>query len=182
MKNKKFSDYVRPCLPIMGLGLLIKFIGTVAELFMPSILSYMIDDIAPTGNVGMIFVFGGIMIVSAFIMLICNIVANRMASKVASRITRKLRHDCFKQTLNLSCEQMDRITAPTLISRLTSDTYNINQMLITVQRIGVRAPILVIGGVIVTFFLDRALTLILLFYLPFWITYAVKNKRTTSSN
>lgn len=164
--NKRFSDYVRPCLPIMGLGLLIKFTGTVAELFMPSILSYMIDDIAPTENVAMIFAFGGIMIISAFIMLICNIVANRMASKVASRITRKLRHDCFEQTLSLTCEQMDRITAPTLISRLTSDTYNINQMLISVQRIGVRAPILVIGGVIVTFFLDRALTLVLLAIMP----------------
>jgi len=150
----------------MGLGLLIKFIGTVAELFMPSILSYMIDDIAPTGNVGMIFIFGGIMIISAFIMLICNITANRMASKVSSRITRRLRHDCFEQTLSLSCEQMDRITAPTLISRLTSDTYNINQMLISIQRIGVRAPILIIGGVTVTFFLDRALTLILLSIMP----------------
>ncbi|MBQ9116519.1 MAG: ABC transporter ATP-binding protein [Clostridia bacterium] len=164
--NKKFSDYVRPCLPIMGLGLLIKFTGTVAELFMPSILSYMIDDIVPTGNVGMIFAFGGLMIVFAFVMLICNIVANRMASKVASRITRKLRHDCFEQTLALSCEQMDRITAPTLVSRLTSDTYNINQMLVSVQRIGVRAPILVIGGVTVTLFLDRALTLVLLSIMP----------------
>ena len=166
MKNKKFSDYVRPCLPIMGVGLLIKFIGTVAELFMPSILSYMIDDIAPTGNVGMIFVFGGIMIVSAFIMLVCNVVANRMASKVSCKITRKLRHDCFDQTLKLSCEQMDRITSPTLVSRLTSDTYNVNMMLNTIQRIGVRAPILVIGGVIVTFFLDRALTLVLVSIMP----------------
>ena len=166
MKNKKFSDYVRPCLPIMGLGLLIKFIGTVAELFMPSILSYMIDDIAPTGNVGMIFVFGGIMIVSAFIMLICNIVANRMASKVSCNVTRKLRHDCFEKTLALSCEQMDRITSPTLVSRLTSDTYNVNMMMNTIQRIGVRAPILVVGGVIVTFFLDRALTLVLLSIMP----------------
>ena len=166
MKNKKFSDYVRPCLPIMGLGLLIKFIGTVAELFMPSLLSYMIDDIAPTRDVGMMFIFGGIMILSAFIMLICNVVANRMASKVASRITEQLRHDSFEKTLNLSCEQMDRITAPTLVSRLTSDTYNVNQMLISVQRIGVRAPILVVGGVIVTFFLDRALTSVLLAIMP----------------
>ena len=166
MGNKRFSDYVRPCLPIMGLGLLIKFIGTVAELFMPSLLSYMIDDIAPTRNIGMMFLFGGIMILSAFVMLICNIVANRMASKVASRITRRLRYDAFDKTLNLTCEQMDRITAPTLISRLTSDTYNVNQMLITVQRIGVRAPILVVGGVIVTFFLDRALTMVLLAIMP----------------
>lgn len=150
----------------MGLGLLIKFIGTVAELFMPSILSYMIDDIAPTGNVGKIFLFGGIMIVSAFVMLVCNIVANRMASKVSCRITRKLRHDAFEKTLALSCEQMDRITSPTLVSRLTSDTYNINMMLNMIQRIGVRAPILVIGGVIVTFFLDMALTLVLLAIMP----------------
>ena len=166
MKNKKFSDYVRPCLPIMGVGLLIKFIGTVAELFMPSILSYMIDDIAPTGNVGMIFILGGIMVFSAFIMLVCNVVANRMASKVSCKITRKLRHDCFDQTLKLSCEQMDRITSPTLVSRLTSDTYNVNMMLNTIQRIGVRSPILVIGGVIVTFFLDRALTLVLVSIMP----------------
>ena len=150
----------------MGVGLLIKFIGTVAELFMPSLLSYMIDDIAPTRDVGMMFIFGGIMILSAFIMLICNVVANRMASKVASRITEQLRHDSFEKTLNLSCEQMDRITAPTLVSRLTSDTYNVNQMLISVQRIGVRAPILVVGGVIVTFFLDRALTSVLLAIMP----------------
>lgn len=169
--TKKFSDYVRPCIPIMGLGLLIKFLGTVAELFMPSILSYMIDDIAPTGNVSMIFVFGGIMVISAFMMLVCNVVANRMASKVSCKITRKLRHDCFDQTLKLSCEQMDRITSPTLVSRLTSDTYNVNMMLNTIQRIGVRAPILVIGGVTVTFFLDRALTLVLVAIMP--IVFAI---------
>ena len=133
---------------------------------MPSILSYMIDDIAPTGNVRMIFVFGGIMVVSAFIMLVCNVVANRMASKVSCKITRKLRHDCFDRTLKLSCEQMDRITSPTLVSRLTSDTYNVNMMLNTIQRIGVRSPILVIGGVTVTFFLDRALTLVLVSIMP----------------
>ncbi|MBR2461190.1 MAG: ABC transporter ATP-binding protein [Clostridia bacterium] len=171
MKEKRFIDYVMPNIPIMMLGLLIKFIGTISELFLPSILSYMIDDIAPTGDVGMMFIFGGVMIAASFIVLIANIVANRMASKVSSKITRKLRHDSFEKTLHLSCEQMDRITAPTLVSRLTSDTYNVNQMLISVQRIGVRAPILVIGGVVVTLFLDRALTVVLLAIMP--IVFAI---------
>lgn len=166
MENKRFSDYVRPFLPAMGLGLAIKFIGTVAELFIPSILSYMIDDIAPTKNVGKMFIFGGIMLVAAFTVLVANIVANRMASGVSCKITRNLRYDTFRKTLHLSCDQMDRITAPTLISRLTSDTYNVNMMLMMTQRIGVRAPILVIGGVVVTFFLDRALTLVLLAVMP----------------
>ena len=166
MNDKRFIDYVKPNIPIMLLGLLVKFIGTISELFIPSILSYMIDDIAPTRDVGMMFIFGGVMIFASFVVLIANIVANRMASKVSSKITRQLRHDAFDKTLHLSCEQMDRITAPTLISRLTSDTYNVNMMLISVQRIGVRAPILVIGGVVVTMFLDRALTLVLLAIMP----------------
>lgn len=168
--KKKVIDHVKPWIPLMILGISIKLVGAISELLLPYMLSYMIDEIAPTGKIPYMFVFGGLMAVAAAMAFICNIVANRIASKVSSRTTLTVRHDAFEKILHLSCEQMDRITAPTLVSRLTSDTYNVNMMLLSVQRIGVRAPTLVIGGLIITFFLDPVLSLVLLAMIPLAFT------------
>ena len=62
--------------------------------------------------------------------------------------------------------QTEELTIPSLISRLTSDTYNVHQMVDRMQRLGVRAPILLIGGIALTFSMEPVLTLVLLFILP----------------
>ena len=165
-ESKTVGKYVTPMIPIITLTFIVKFIGSVAELFLPSLLSIMVDDIAPTGNIPRMFLFGGIMLLCALTALICNIVANRRASKTGSMITKEIRHDLYDKTLSLSCKKTDEFTVPTLISRLTSDTYNVHNMLLMVQRLGVRAPILVIGGVIIAMFLDPILTLILVALMP----------------
>lgn len=164
--SKTFSGYVKPMMPIMTVTFVIKFLGSIAELFLPSLLSYMVDDIAPEKNVKKMILFGAIMLFCALVALICNIIANRRASKTASLITKEIRHDLYDKTLSLSCRKTDEFTVPTLISRLTSDTYNVHNMLLMVQRIGVRAPIMVIGGVIIAMFLDVTLTLILVALMP----------------
>ena len=165
-RPKTFGGYVKPKLLLMFGIMIIKFTGTFAELLLPSLLTHMVDDIAPRKAVGEMFIFGGIMIVCAVIALVCNVAANRSASKVASGITRQLRHDVYEKTISLSCEETDRFTVPTLISRLTSDTYNVHNMLLMAQRIGVRAPILAVGGVIMTSLLDPVLTLVLVGLMP----------------
>ena len=165
-KRKTFGAYVTPMMPIITATFIVKFIGSIAELFLPSLLSYMVDDIAPTKNVQKMFLYGGIMFFCALVALICNIFANRRASKTASIITKEIRHDLYEKTLSLSCKKTDEFTIPTLISRLTSDTYNVHNMLLMLQRIGVRAPIMVIGGVIIAMFLDVTLTLILVALMP----------------
>ena len=165
-KRKTFGAYVTPMMPIITATFVVKFIGSIAELFLPSLLSYMVDDIAPTKNVQKMFLYGGIMFFCALVALICNIFANRRASKTASIITKEIRHDLYEKTLSLSCKKTDEFTVPTLISRLTSDTYNVHNMLLMLQRIGVRAPIMVIGGVIIAMFLDVTLTLILVALMP----------------
>ncbi|MBE6610255.1 MAG: ABC transporter ATP-binding protein [Ruminococcaceae bacterium] len=166
VSTKSFGGYVKPQLLIMAGIMVIKFAGTFAELLLPSLLTHMVDDVAPRKAVGEMFIYGGVMLVCAVIALVCNVAANRSASKVASGITRQLRHDVYKKTISLSCEETDRFTVPTLISRLTSDTYNVHNMLLMVQRIGVRAPILAIGGVIMTATLDPVLTLVLVTLMP----------------
>lgn len=152
---------------MMSLGLAIKFLGTMMDLVIPSILAIIIDDYAKAGMEGKIYLYGGLMVLCAVISVASNIFANRLAAISSGRITKAIRHDLFSKISYLSAKQTDTFTIPSLISRLTSDTYNINQMLARTQRIGVRAPILLIGGIIITLTLDPVLTLILVGMLPF---------------
>lgn len=160
------SKYIRPYFPQMGAGFFIKFTGTVMDLFIPYILAYIIDTVIPTGQKGMIFWWGGGMIFCSFLAVSFNMIANRKASRVAADVIQKLRHDLFEKIMYLSNHQMDQFTKPSLISRMTSDTYDLQQMVARIQRMGVRAPILLIGGIFITFTLDYAMALVLVAVLP----------------
>jgi ATP-binding cassette subfamily B protein len=118
------------------------------------------------------------MILCAILGVTGNVAANRMASGVARDAARTLRHDLFEKISYLSCAQIDRITVPSLIARMSSDTYNIHRLISSMQRIGVRAPILLLGGILVTLTLDRFLTLVLIGVMPFAfvIVYLVSSK------
>ena len=163
---KKIAAYLRPYLGRMSLGLLIKFIGTIMDLLLPWILATTIDHVVPTKSIPAILLWGGMMVVCPVVALVANIVANRLASRVARDTTRRIRHDLFDKIVRLSCRQVDGFSVPSLEARLTSDTYNIHQMIGMMQRLGVRAPILLLGGVLVTLTLEPVLTLVLLAVLP----------------
>ena len=164
---KVILHYIKPFIPRMSVGISIKFIGAVMELLLPWILSYLIDDIVPLRDIGLILLWGGAMVLAAVAALVTNIVANRMAAWVAQHTTQALRHDLFEKISYLSCSHIDSYTIPSLESRLTSDTYNVHQMIGMIQRMGVRAPILLVGGILITLTLDPVLTLVLVCTLPF---------------
>lgn len=163
---KRLVGYLSPYGWRITLGTIIKFIGTVMDLFLPWILSYIIDEVIVKKAVGEILLWGALMIFCSIIAVAFNIIANRMASYVSGQCTEKIRLDLFKKSMELDAAGVDRITISSLESRLTVDTYNIHGMLGMVQRLGIRAPILVFGGVTVTFLLDAKLTLVLLATMP----------------
>lgn len=165
--KRVLTYYLKPYYGQMTLGFVIKFGGTIMDLCLPWILAYMIDTVIPKNSKAEIFKWGGIMFVCALLAWIGNVTANRMASRVARDTTKQVRHDLFSKIAYLSNRQTDLFTKPSLISRLTSDTYNLHQMLGRIQRLGVRAPILLVGGILVTLTLDPVLTLILISVLPF---------------
>ncbi|MGM9972670.1 MAG: ABC transporter ATP-binding protein [Clostridiaceae bacterium] len=169
---KRIFSYLRPYSLGIALGLTIKFFGTIMDLVLPWILSYMIDSVVPLRSVPQILLWGGIMLLASITALIANIMANRMAAAVTRDTLRRIRHDLFEKITSLSSKQIDDISIPSLVSRITSDTYNIHQLIGMMQRIGIRAPILLLGGIIVTLTLDPVLTLVLLSIIPF-ITIAV---------
>jgi len=137
------------------------------DLLLPWILAYMIDKVAPLKQVTPIVVWGVIMIFCSFFGVVASVSANRMASGVARDVARTLRHDLFAKISYLSCAQVDGVTVPSLIARLSSDTYNVHRMVSSIQRVGVRSPILMLGGILMTFTLDPFLALVLLGILPF---------------
>jgi ATP-binding cassette subfamily B protein len=161
--------YIKPYLLKMTGGLSVKFLGTIMDLFLPWILAYMIDHVVPRGSVRLILLWGGIMILCSVLAVTGNVVANRMASAVGRDVTRSLRHDLFTKISYLSSAQIDKATVPSLIARLSSDTYNIHRMVSSMQRIGVRAPILLLGGILITLTLEPRLTLVLLGTMPFTV-------------
>ena len=164
---KLIWQYVKPSAGIMYFGLAIKFFGTMTELMLPYILSHIIDNIVPLGSVSMIIKWGIVMLIISAATLLLNTWANRISVKVARDATLYLRNDLFEKTMYLSGTQTDKFTIPSLESRITSDTYNFYQFIGNVLRMGVRAPIMLIGGIIISLTLDPMLTLVMVAILPF---------------
>ena len=164
---KFLLKYLEPFKGRMSVGLFIKISGTVAELFLPYIMTHILDNVITTLKVEKVVFFGIIMILCAATACICNIAANRMAAKVSRDFSKKIRKDLFSKTLYLSSADTDRFTIPSLESRITSDTYNVHMFVSMMQRMGVRAPILLIGGLAISFFMDPLLSLAMLATLPF---------------
>lgn len=175
---KKVTGYLKPFVPRMVGGLSIKTVGTFCDLGIPWILAYIIDNVIPTNNVSFVVLWGGAMILCSVLAWVCNIIANRMASSVARDTTRNVRHDLFERISYLSNRNVDKFTPASLITRMTSDTYTIHQTVGMMQRLGVRAPIMLIGGTIITLTLDPVLTLIMVATLPIAgvITWFVSRK------
>ena len=166
---KRLRDYLKPCAKAMAFGFAIKASGTVLELMLPNILSRIIDDAVPAKDSRQIIILMGVMVVCALGAWFFNVYANRRATAVARDVTKNIRHDLFEKTLYLSCEKTDEFTIPSLESRLTSDTYNLHRMITMMQRLGVRAPIITVGGLVMTFLMDPALAGVFLAVIPFML-------------
>lgn len=163
---KLIIKYCKPYAWRMLYGFLIKIVGTFADLGLPWVLSYILDNVVPLGEIRPVLYWGAFMLFLAVAARYCNIWANRKASLVARDVTRAVRHDLFVKTMGLSGSQTDTLHIPSLVSRMTSDTYNIHHMVGMMQRLGVRAPMILIGGIIITLTMEPVLTLVLVILLP----------------
>ena len=159
--------YLRPHLALLIFGLTMKVMGTIAELVIPTLLADMLDVVVPTGDRRAIWLQGGLMLLFAGLALAGNILANQNSARVSSRVTQTMRRDLFGRTLRLSQRQVNQIGIPSLETRLTSDSYHVHHMISRLQRLGVRAPILLVGGLVFTLLLDPLLALSLVVLLPF---------------
>ena len=163
---KKILAYLRPYKKLIIKGLSVKSFATVMELFLPWLLAYMVDFIIPTKSIPKVLLYGGLMLGSSLLALLGNVVANRMAARISSDAIRDLRDDAYQHIMAFSNRSVDRFTIPSLISRMTTDTYHVYRMFNVIQRIGIRAPILLMGSIVMMLFIDTYLAFVLIALLP----------------
>ena len=166
---KLILRYLKKYYGRMSFGLLIKIMGTLFELMLPYILSYILGNIIGR-QISEIVLWGGVMVVCSGLACLFNATANRMAAKVSCDFAEALRRDLFIKTLRLSAAQTDKFTIPSLESRITTDTYNVHSFVNRIQRLGVRAVFMLLGGIGITLFMDAHLSLVMIAILPFLFT------------
>ena len=162
----RLKEYIRPYRLYIAFTLLVKLGAAIAELFVPFFMERILREGTVPRQQGRIFIYGALMLLCAGLCLFMNIMANRMSAVSSGKITRKIRSDLFAKLNRLSARQMDELTVPSAESRLTSDTYRVNEFLARGQRLGIRAPSLLIGGVIMMVSMDAHLALVPVSLLP----------------
>ncbi len=163
---KRIFSYLSPYRARMALGFFIKVLGTVAELLLPVVLTHILKTVVASEDLGQVLLWGALMLLFAVLACVFNITANRMAATVGRRFSEALRRDLFYRTLTLDTRETDAFTIPSLESRITTDTYHVHNFVMMIQRMGIRAPILLIGGVVITLLMDKVLALIMLAVMP----------------
>ncbi len=165
--------YVRKYKKIILAGMGLKLAGTLVELLIPYVMEHLLDNVVPRKDIVQVLLWGGVMILLACCVRFFNVTANRTAVRVARDNILSIRRDLFHTALNLSGRQMDEVGLPSLISRMTSDTYNVQNFIQSVQTLGIRAPIMLLGGIAITLTMDSGLALILCVMAPVMIALVV---------
>ena len=165
-RMKLIFRYLKRYRKLVALAIFIKLLGTLSELSLPYILEHIIDDVVPAGRLGYVLLWGAAMFAAAVLCRFLNVGANRLAIDNAHKISYEVRQSLFLKTSHLSGAQFDSFTLPSLISRMTSDSYNVQGAFQRIQTLCVRAPILLFGGIIVALSMDVPLAMILVIMMP----------------
>ena len=136
-------------------------------------MEHLLDNVVPTKKISLVIVWGIAMILLALLVRYLNVNANRLSVKTAKESAYEIRRDLFHSALNLSGSQMDEVGLPSLISRMTSDSYNVQSFVQSMQTMGIRAPIMLVGGIAITLTMDTGLASILCIMAPVMIALVV---------
>lgn len=174
---KRSIKYLGDMKPRIALCVSAKTTASIMELTLPWLLATTIDDIAPTKDVPKVVLFGVLMILCAIITIWGNLTCNQVAARISRDTVEGLRNDVYKKVFDMNISQLDRVTISSAISRLTTDIQNVQLLVSTVLRMGIRAPILLVGGLIFTISMDFRLSKILFLILQFIAVAAVVTTR-----
>ncbi|HEL1579038.1 TPA: ABC transporter ATP-binding protein [Streptococcus suis] len=152
--SRYFKDYIKESI----LGPVFKLLEACFELLVPLIIAYIVDTIIPNGSQGnlvaMLFLLVGI----ACIGIIVSLIAQYYSAKAAVGVTKELTNDLYQKVLSLPKSSRDILSSSSLLTRLTSDTLQIQTGINTFLRLFLRAPIVVFGSLIMAFYISPSLS------------------------
>lgn len=156
---KYLSRYFKGYLKETILGPLFKLFEASFELLVPIIIARIVDTIIPSNNKMNLILMVELLFLFAVVGVIVAITAQYFSSKAAVGYTRQLTKNLFKKIMGLSKEDRDKLTTSSLVTRLTSDTYQIQTGINQFLRLFLRAPIIVFGAIIMAFNISSKMTI-----------------------
>ena len=136
------------------------------EALIPMVMSWLIDRGIEEGNMSHIYLYGGILLVTAFLSLFSGVMSGRMAAIASAGFARNLRHDMYYNIQDYSFSNIDKFSTSSIITRLTTDVSNVQNAFQMILRMAVRAPLTLIFSMIMAMTINARISLVFLFTLP----------------
>ena len=155
---KQLLSYFKPYIKESFLAPLFKLLEAVFELLVPMVIAGIVDQSIPQKDQGHLWMQMGLLFVFAVIGVLVALVAQFYSAKAAVGFTKELTNDLYRHILSLPKDSRDRLTTSSLVTRLTSDTYQIQTGINQFLRLFLRAPIIVFGAIFMAYRLSPELT------------------------
>lgn len=176
---KAYKKYVKPYLAYFILGPVFMIVEVLGEVILPKLMSLIINygcgqaEGVEARGTGYIILIGAAMIGTALLMMLGGILGAYFAIKASVNFAGDLRHDVFAKVQEFSFSNIEKLSTGSLVTRLTNDITNVQNMIAMALRMLLRAPGMLIGGLIMAFIMNRSLAMVLLVVLPLLIVVLV---------
>ncbi len=156
---KDLKQFKKPILLIIIFTLL----QTVSELFLPTLMSDIVDKGITNENIPYIINLGIVMFLVAGIGSLCAVSSSYYSAKTSSGLSMRLRQKIFSKVEYMSLKRFDEIGTASLITRTTNDVTQIQNVLVMMLRVMIRAPLMAVGAIIMAVYKNPGLSITLLF-------------------
>lgn len=163
---KQYGKYIKPYLPAFILGPVMMIVEVIGEVMLPAMMADIINVGAANRDIGYIIFKGLLMVATAFVMMAGGIGGAYFAVKAAMYFGRDLRGDLFRKVQRFSFANIDSFSTGSLVTRLTNDITQMQNLIMMGLRMMLRAPGMLIGAIIMAFSMNASLAVIILIVAP----------------
>ena len=163
---KRYWKYVKPYLPAFIIGPLLMIVEVIGEVVLPKLMANIINVGVTNGSVGYITGTGALMILVALLMMAGGVGGAYFGAKAAVSFAADLRKDAFDKVQTFSFANLDQFSTGSLVTRLTNDITQVQNLINMALRMMLRAPGMLIGALIMAFVMNAELAVIVLIVIP----------------
>ncbi|MDY2700555.1 MAG: ABC transporter ATP-binding protein [Lachnospiraceae bacterium] len=163
---KRYWKYMKPYLPAFIIGPIMMIVEVMGEVVLPKLMANIINIGAANHDVPYILSMGLVMLGTAFMMMVGGIGGAYFAAKASVNFSSDLRSDVFDKVQTFSFANLDQFSTGSLVTRLTNDITQVQNLITMALRMMLRAPGMLIGGLIMAFMINAQLALVIFAVIP----------------
>ena len=163
---KRLSQCIRECKKDAILSPVYVLVESLLDVAIPFVMADLIDKGIDAGNMGMILRYGAILVGFALVALLFGALAGRSCARATAGFARNLRHDMFHHLQVYSFSNIDKFSAPGLVTRLTTDVNNVQNAFMMIIRTLIRCPAMLIFAMVMSFRINKDIAAIFLAVIP----------------